>query len=94
MHATAVQVVEAAFHGVGPGRLDIGGEARRPKPGVEPLGDLLAGLAGQAEDFGLDLFDGGRAHGVEGASPVFAGNLAPGWHLAWTSRSWLMATWV
>lgn len=61
LHAAAVEVVEPGFHRGGPSLLDRRGEARRPKLGVQTLGDLLAGFAGQAEDFSLDLFNGGRA---------------------------------
>ncbi len=74
LHTTAIQVVEAALHGARPSLLDAGGETRRPQYRIQPLGNLLAGLARQAQDFGFDLFNGRRAHCVDDAGSAFAGN--------------------
>jgi hypothetical protein len=52
LHADAVEVVEAGFQRVGPNLLDRRGKARRPKLGMQALGNLLADLAGQTEVFG------------------------------------------
>jgi hypothetical protein len=79
LHAAAVQVVAAGFHGIGPSLLDRRGEARRPKLGVQALGDLLTGLEGQLTDFDLNLFNGGHAHGANGAGSSVAGNCPDGW---------------